>query len=85
MEWVHLHNRGVSKNVSTMLAKFFIITVIGLILISLFSALSMLFRKQGESRRMVRALTIRVALSISLFVLLWAGFYFGIIPQQGLR
>lgn len=68
-----------------MLAKVFVIAVVGLILISLFSALSMLFRKNGESSRMVRALTIRVALSIGLFVLLWAGFFFGIIPQQGLK
>jgi hypothetical protein len=34
---------------------------------------------------MVRALTIRVALSISLFLLLMAGLYFGVIPQKGLR
>jgi hypothetical protein len=34
---------------------------------------------------MVQALTVRVALSVGLFLMLLAGFYFGIIPQQGLR
>jgi hypothetical protein len=68
-----------------MLTKIFILAVVALILISLFSALALLFRKEGEKSRMVHALTVRVALSIGLFVMLLAGFYFGIIPQQGLR
>jgi hypothetical protein len=68
-----------------MLTKIFILAVLALILISLFSALAMLFRKEQEKNRMVQALTVRVALSISLFLLLLAGFYFGIIPQHGLR
>jgi hypothetical protein len=59
--------------------------VLALIVISLFSALALLFRKEQEKNQMVRALTIRVALSISLFLLLMAGFYFGVIPQKGLR
>jgi hypothetical protein len=68
-----------------MLTKVFILAVLALIVISLFSALALLFRKEQEKNRMVRALTVRVALSISLFLLLLAGFYFGLIPQQGLR
>ena len=68
-----------------MLTKIFVLAVLALILISLFSALAMLFRKEQEKNRMVHALTVRVALSISLFLLLLAGFYFGIIPQKGLR
>jgi hypothetical protein len=31
----------------------------------------------------VKALTVRVALSVTLFLLLMAGYYFGIIPQRG--
>ena len=69
----------------TMLTKVFIIAILVLILVSLFGALSMLFRKEGANDRMVRALTVRVALSIGLFVLLLAGFYFGIIPARGLK
>jgi hypothetical protein len=68
-----------------MLTKLFILAVLALILISLFSALALLFRKDGEKNRMVQALTIRVALSVGLFLMLLAGFYFGIIPQRGLR
>ena len=34
--------------------------------------------------RTVKALTVRVVLSITLFALLMLGFYFGIIPKQGL-
>ena len=50
-----------------------------------FRALALLFRKEGDKNRMVQALTIRVALSVGLFLMLLAGFYFGIIPQRGLR
>ena len=68
-----------------MLTKILILAVLALIVISLFSALAVLFRKEQEKNQMVRALTIRVALSITLFLLLMAGFYFGVIPQKGLR
>ncbi|MBK7005803.1 MAG: DUF2909 domain-containing protein [Burkholderiales bacterium] len=68
-----------------MLTKIFIIAILVLILASLFGALSMLFRKEGANDRMVRALTVRVALSIGLFAMLLAGFYFGIIPERGLK
>ena len=70
---------------NSMLTKIFILAILVLILASLFSALSMLFRKEGPSDRMVRALTVRVALSIGLFLMLLAGFYFGIIPARGLK
>lgn len=68
-----------------MLTKIFILAVLALILISLFSALSLLLNKNTPRERMAKALTIRVALSIGLFVTLLAGFYFGIIPQHGLK
>jgi hypothetical protein len=68
-----------------MLAKIVILVFLALILTSLFSALAMLFRKEGQSKRLVQALTIRISLSICLFVMLLAGFYFGIIPPQGIR
>lgn len=68
-----------------MLIKIFILVVLACIVLSLFSALALLFRKKGEKNRMVQALTVRVALSISLFLMLLAGVYFGLIPPQGLR
>ncbi len=55
-----------------------------LILLSLGSAMFYLIRDKGQSDRTVKALTIRVGLSISLFLLLMLGHYFGIIPKTGL-
>ena len=63
-----------------------IVVVLFLILIvgSLGSALFYLMRDKGGSDRTVKALTIRVGLSLGLFVLLMAGYYFGLIPSRGL-
>lgn len=55
------------------------------ILTSLASALYYLIRDRGQSDRVVKMLTVRVVLSLTLFILLMAGYYFGIIPQTGLR
>ena len=64
--------------------RYFVIIVLICIVASLFSALFFMFRDKGDSRRMVRALTLRVALSVSLVLLLMAGFYFGLIGRSGL-
>lgn len=55
------------------------------IVISLGSALYYLIKDKGQSERTVKALTVRISLSITLFVLLMASYYFGLIPQTGLR
>ncbi|MCX7239929.1 MAG: twin transmembrane helix small protein [Burkholderiales bacterium] len=68
-----------------MLTKIFIVTILVLIIASLGSALALLFRKDGEKNRMAQALTVRVSLSIGLFLTLLAGYYFGLIPMHGLR
>lgn len=57
----------------------FLLAILG----SLASALYFLVRDKGGSDRTVRALTWRVGLSISLFVLLMAGYYSGVIPRSG--
>ena len=64
--------------------RYFVILVLVCILASLFSALFFMFKDKGDSRRMVKALTWRVALSVSLFLLLMVGFYFGWIGKEGL-
>lgn len=66
-----------------MLIKTAIIVLLVLIVGSLFSALTFLYRDQGQGERTVRALTLRISLSLLLFVLLMLGFYFGIIPERG--
>lgn len=50
------------------------------IVVSLFSGLWFLYRDRGGGSRTVRALTWRIGLSISLFILLLAAFRFGLIP-----
>ena len=61
-----------------------IVVFIG-ILVSLGSALYQLSRHdKGDSKKMVRALAIRVGLSVALFLLLMILWYTGIIVPHGL-
>lgn len=57
----------------------FLIAIVG----SLGSALFYLMRDKGGSDRTVRSLTIRVGLSVTLFLLLMLGYYFDLVPKQG--
>ena len=52
------------------------------IVASLFSALYFLIKDKGRGERTVRALTVRVALSLLLFALLMLGFHFGFISGR---
>lgn len=63
-----------------MAIKIIIVVMLGLIIASLFSALVFMYKDQGRNKRTVKALTARIVLSISLFVLLMTAFYFGLIP-----
>jgi hypothetical protein len=64
--------------------KLVIVAFLILILASLGSALYYLVTDKGGSTRTVKALTVRVSLSLGLFLLLMAGYYFGLIPRGGL-
>ncbi len=44
---------------------------------SLFSALWFMYKDQGRNKRTVKALTVRIVLSISLFIMVMVAFYFG--------
>lgn len=72
-----------------LLIKIIVILMLLVIVGSLLSALVFMYKDNGKGKgngtRMATALTARVALSITLFCLLMAGYYFGIIPPQGLR
>lgn len=68
-----------------MLIKYTVIAMLVLIFASLFSAMIYLFKDKGRGVRTAKALTWRIGLSLTFFLLLMAGFYFGIIPPQGLR
>lgn len=64
-----------------MLIKALIITMLLLIVGSLFSALFYLIKDKGEGERTAKALTLRISLSIGLFLLLMLGYYTGVIGQ----
>ena len=62
--------------------KIVVLAFVVLIIASLGSAMFFLVTDQGGSKRMVKALALRVGLSITLFLLLMAGHYFGLIPGK---
>lgn len=62
--------------------KIIVLLFVGFILASLFSALYFLLKDKGGSDRTVKALTVRVVLSVVLFALLMLGFHFGIITNK---
>ncbi len=59
-----------------------VITVLLMIVASLASAIFFMMRDRGNSTRMVKALAVRVGLSVALFVALMAAYYFGFIPGR---
>jgi hypothetical protein len=64
--------------------KFLIIVVLVAIVISLGSGLFHLVKGDGQSKRMVNALTVRIALSVLLFVLLFVAWKSGLIVPHGI-
>ena len=56
----------------------FLVSIVG----SLFSALYYLVRDKGRGERTVKALTVRITLSVMLFALLMLGYYFGFITGR---
>ena len=65
-----------------MLIKLFVILALVLILGSLFSALFYLAKDKGQGDRTVKALTVRISLSIALFILLLVGYQFKLIGHN---
>jgi hypothetical protein len=63
--------------------KILIIIVLFAIVGSLGSALFHLSKGTGDSKKMVKALSIRVGLSLVLFILLMAAWYTGLIHPNG--
>lgn len=63
--------------------KIIIVVAFMAIIASLMSALFFMMRDKGQSRNTVRALSLRVALSICLFVFLLVANHFGWIQSQG--
>lgn len=59
-----------------------VILFIVVILASLGSALYYMVRDRGTTERTAKALTVRIALSVVLFLLLMLGFYSGLITTR---
>ena len=66
-----------------MLIKILIVATLLAIVASLGSGLFHLVRDEGQSRRMVNALTVRIVLSVLLFVLLFVAWRAGLIAPHG--
>ena len=66
------------------LIRLLILAMLAAILISLGTALYHLASGKGDSGRMLRALTVRITLSVLLFVLLMIAWRAGLIAPRGL-
>ena len=64
-------------------ARILVIALLIAIIASLGSAMFYLVRDRGSGTRTVRALTIRIALSVGLFVLLFVLYWLGLIQPHG--
>jgi len=62
--------------------RYVVIAVLLLIVASLGSAMFFMMHDRSGSKRMVKALAIRVGLSLALFLLLMGGYYFGLFPAR---
>jgi hypothetical protein len=62
--------------------RYVVIAMLLAIVASLASAAVFMLRDRGNSKRMVKALAVRVGLSVGLFLMLMAGYYFGVIPGR---
>lgn len=62
--------------------RYVVIAMFLLIVLSLASALVFVYRDESGSRRALKALTIRVGLSIGLFLLLMGAYWFGLVPGR---
>ena len=62
--------------------RYVVIAMLVAIIASLGSALWAMLRPGKDPKRMVKALSLRVGLSVTLFVLLMLGYYFGLIQGR---
>jgi hypothetical protein len=67
-----------------MLSKIIVILFLLIIVGSLFSGLFYLIKDKGSSERTVRALTVRISLSVLLFILLMLGYATGLLQPHGI-
>jgi heme/copper-type cytochrome/quinol oxidase subunit 4 len=64
-----------------MLIKSLVLILLLAVVFSLFSGLFFLHRDRGQGRRTVQALTVRIGLSLLLFLTLLLAYHFGYLPR----
>jgi formate/nitrite transporter FocA (FNT family) len=62
--------------------RYVVLAMLVMIAASLASALLFMVKGRDDPRRMAKALTVRIVLSVGLFLVLMAGYYFGLIPGR---
>jgi len=67
------------------LIRLLVLCLLAAIVASLGTALYHLSHGKGDSRRMLRALTVRIALSLALFALLMLAWWAGLITPRGFQ
>jgi len=67
-----------------MMFKLLVVVLLLAILASLASGLLFLIRDKGRTERTVKSLTLRIALSIALFLILLIGYASGLIQPHGI-
>jgi hypothetical protein len=63
--------------------KILVVLLLGAVIVSLGKAMFHMSSGAADGARMARSLTIRVVLSLLLFVTLFVGWYFGLISPHG--
>ncbi len=63
--------------------KIVILVLLFAVIVSLFSGLFFIYKDKGQSNRAVKALTVRIVLSVAVFVLLIVSYYFGLLGTPG--
>ena len=64
--------------------KLLILAILVIIVASLAAAMFFMIRDRGQGKRPVRALTLRIGLSLLVFALLFVGYFTGAIKPHGL-
>ncbi|HEX5629345.1 MAG TPA: twin transmembrane helix small protein [Usitatibacteraceae bacterium] len=60
--------------------KIVVILLLLAVIASLFSGLFFVYKDKGDSNRAVTALTIRIVLSLLVFLILIGSYFFGLVP-----
>jgi succinate dehydrogenase/fumarate reductase cytochrome b subunit len=64
--------------------KILILVLVAAVVASLFAGLYFVYKDKGQSNRAVISLTIRISLSVLVFLILVVSYFMGWIPERGL-